>query len=405
MPTRTQTLRFKRVLHTSPAEVYRAFTNSTALREWFCNAAMVDPHKGGRFYAWWNNGYYTCGEFTALEPERKVAVIWQGRGEPETTRVQVSLTPKNGDTAMTITHSGLGTGKSWAKAIKEIEVGWTAALENLQAVLETGMDLRFTRRPMLGLNGGDELTPQVAATLGVPVTEGIRLDGFIEGMGAQAAGLHKDDVVVGFAGKKITGWQALITAVQAHRAGDTIPVVFYRGKEKLKRMLTLSARPLPEVPATLQGLTETLRQLYTTLDAELAQCFEDVSEAEAGYAPGPNEWSAKEVVAHLIVDERDRHATIDELINGEERWYDGFAGNIQVRHKAVVTVYATVPALLEELKRHEAETVALVAALPAEFMARKSSYWRLGSGLFRVASHPREHMSQIRAAIQAARQS
>lgn len=400
---KTQTFKFKRAINAPPAEVYRAFTNSTALREWFCNAATTDPHKGGRFYVWWNSGFYAAGEFTALAPGKKVAFTWHGRGEPGPTRVQISLAAKKGGTVVTLAHSGVGTGKPWARTAKEIEEGWAGSVENLQAVLETGMDLRFTRRPMLGISGGDEVTPEIAARLGVPVVEGVRLDGVLDGMGAHAAGLQRDDVFVGLAGKKITGWTSLINIMQAHRAGDTIPVVFYRGKEKKKTTMTLSARPLPEVPPTPPELAEAVRKNYAELDAELAHCFEGVSEAEAGHHPAPGEWNTKENLAHLIVDERDRHAWIDELINGEEPSYDGFAGNIQVRHKAIVSAYPSAPALLEELKRHEAETVALLAALPPEFVARRGSYWRLGHNLLQLSRHTREHIGQIRAAIESAR--
>ncbi|MBM2850103.1 MAG: hypothetical protein HW418_3045, partial [Anaerolineales bacterium] len=79
-------------------------------------------------------------------------------------------------------------------------------------------------------------------------------------------------------------------------------------------------------------------------------------------------------------------------------------GNIQVRHDATVSAYSTAPALLEELKRHEAETVALLTALPPEFVAWKGSYWRLGHNLLQISRHTREHIGQIRATIEAARQ-
>ena len=78
---KTQTLKFKRTLGVSPAAVYRALTNATALREWFCDAALVEPHKGGRLYLGWNQGYYATGEFTKLDPDRKVAFTWLGRGD------------------------------------------------------------------------------------------------------------------------------------------------------------------------------------------------------------------------------------------------------------------------------------------------------------------------------------
>ncbi|MGH2593540.1 MAG: SRPBCC domain-containing protein, partial [Anaerolineae bacterium] len=216
MPSKTQSLKFKRTVNAPPAEVYRMFTNSTALREWLCDAAQADPHKGGRVHLWWNSGYYTTGEFTALSPDRKVAFTWSGRGEPDATQVQVSLTGKNGGTALTLTHARLGSGKAWANFVREFTRGWEKNLDNLQSVLETGQDLRFTLRPMLGVNIG-EFNAEIAAKLGVPMTEGIRLDGVGEGMGAHAAGLRKNDVLVGFGGKKVTGWPSLVSVLQTRR--------------------------------------------------------------------------------------------------------------------------------------------------------------------------------------------
>jgi len=45
----------------------------------------------------------------------------------------------------------------------------------------------------------------------------------------------------------------------------------------------------------------------------------------------------------------------------------------------------------------------LLAALPPEFVARKGSYWRLGHNLLQLSRHTREHIGQIRAAIESAR--
>lgn len=150
----TRTLKFKQHVHAPASEVYRAFTNSTALREWFCNAAQADPRKAGRLYVWWNNGYHASGEFTTLAPNEKVVFNWHGRSEPGTTRVQVIIAQKDNGAIVTISHAGIGSGKPWAKAIKEFERGWRGSLENLKSVLETGQDLRFIRRPLLGINVG-----------------------------------------------------------------------------------------------------------------------------------------------------------------------------------------------------------------------------------------------------------
>ncbi|HLB47321.1 MAG TPA: SRPBCC domain-containing protein [Anaerolineales bacterium] len=399
---KTQTLTFKRTVNAKPTDVYRAFTNSTIMREWFCDAALADPHKGGRIYAWWNSGFYASGEYLSVTPDKKVVFSWNGRGEPAPTQVQVSIAEKKGGTVVTVSHNGAGSGKPWAKTIKEIGEGWEQSLENLQSTLEAGEDLRISRRPMLGITLSDFNT-EVAKKLGVPVTEGIRLDGTLEGMGARAAGLQKDDVIVGMAGKKITGFPSLAGALQGRRAGDRVAVKFYRGKKLETVTMELSRRPLPPIPATAAELSEAVRKMYAELDVELEKCLEGVTEAEASFKPAPDEWSAKDVVCHLLAGERDGHGFVAETIMGVMRYYDGFGENVEARHKALMAVFPTYRALLDEYKRAEAETVALLAAIPPEVAARKSSWWQLCYNTLQPPIHTQRHFEQIRAAIAAAR--
>jgi hypothetical protein len=256
---------------------------------------------------------------------------------------------------------------------------------------------------MLGVMVG-EFNPEIAADLGVPVTEGIRLDGVVEGMGAAAAGLQQDDVVVGIAGAEVTEWASLTTALEAHHAGDQVEMVYYRGAEKKSATMELSGRPLPEVPATAEALAEAVRQTYQELDTELSAFLADVSEEEAAHHPAPDEWSVKETLAHLIAGERGFHQWITDLIGDSEPWYDRWGGNVPARHEALLSVYPTLPVLLEELKRGEAETVALLMVLPPEFVARKGSFTRLGYYLLEMPGyHTRTHLDQMRQAVEAAR--
>jgi len=396
------TLKFRRMVNAPPGEVYRAFTNATALREWLCDAAQADPRKGGRLYLWWNSGYYTSGEYIAALPGKKISFTWRGRGEPDATRVQVSLAEKNGGTAVTLAHGGIGSGKKWAGVAREFQRDWESKLENLQSVLETGQDLRIVRRPLLGVSLG-EFNAEMAAKLGVPVTEGARLDDVLEGRGAHAAGLRKDDVIVRLGGKKVINWATFTSVVQPHHAGDRVAVVFYRGAEKKTVTLELSRRPLPDTPPTAQAFAEAARKMYAGFDAELAACLEGVSEVEAVHQPAPGEWSVKETLAHLVLNEREIHAWITDLIVGDERWSDANPTNVPARLGAATAVFSTLPALVEELECHEAETVAMLAALPSEFMAHRGSYWRLAHIILQSPDHFQSHIGQIRAAIAAAR--
>ena len=316
--------------------------------------------------------------------------------------MQVSIAEKRGAAVVTLAHAGIGRGKAWAKAMEEIGDGWQNSLLNLQSVLETGWDLRFTRRPMLGINVG-VFDAGVAAKLGAPVSEGILLDGASEEMGAHAAGLKKDDVLVNIGGKKVINWATLTGALARHTAGDEVKVQFYRGGEKQAVTVKLSARRIAEPPATPAELAEAARKMYADIDTQVAAAFEGVSEAEASHKPGPDEWSAKDVLCHLIVGERDNQAWIGDLIGSQERWSDDWAGNITLRHVGILAAFPTVPALLEELKRHEAETVGMLAALPPEFVAHRGSYVKLAYSLLQAPEHVTGHRDQIRDAIASAR--
>jgi hypothetical protein len=60
----------KRNVNVPPAEVYRAFTHATALRDWLCDAAQTEARKGGRLYLWWNSGVYASGAYAARQGKR-----------------------------------------------------------------------------------------------------------------------------------------------------------------------------------------------------------------------------------------------------------------------------------------------------------------------------------------------
>jgi len=400
----TQALEFTREIDAAPAEAYRAWTRSMALREWLCDAAIADARPGGRAYFGWNSGYWAAGEFTALEPDRRVAFTWQGKGEPGPTQVEVTLQASGEGTRLHLAHSGLGAGPQWDAMRSEVAKGWQESLENLASALETGQDLRLTRRPMMGILV-DEFDAEVAARLGAPVTEGIRLGGVMQGMGAQGAGLPKDDVLVSLDGKPAANFPQLTQALQGRHAGDVVTVEFYRGGEKLSAAMALSHRPIPEAPGSPQALAEAVQALNAAAWAELAACFEGVSDAAARQRPGPGEWSGLDVLAHFVAAERETQAQVTDLLNDDERWSDRLENttNVPARIDALVQVYPTAEAMLELLRRSQAETVAMLAGLTPEFTAHKGSYWRLGVNLLtELTDHTREHSDQIKAAIAAA---
>jgi len=394
-------LSFEQLIPVPPSAPYHAFTNSTALRNWLADVATTAPRPGGRIYLATNEGDYMAGAYSALEPDREVAFTWQGKGEPSPSQVRVTFVPVGEGTRVFLRHERLGSGPDWQATVDALEKQWPRALENLASVLTTGEDLRFTRRPMLGIIVGD-LNERLAEELGVPVTEGIRLDSVIDGMGAAAAGLQARDVIVGVGGQETRNWETLQAAFAGLRAGDTVEVTYYRGPEKRQTAMTLSGRPIPELPATMPALAEAVRACYEEIEAELDAFFAAVDEAAAMYKPAPDVWSAAEILAHFIHSERFTQQWIVQLVDGHEPWKDDWGDNLDAYIAATVSAYPSLAALLDELKSHYRETVALVANLPEDVAERKGSFWRLAFELLQPPYHFRTHLEQIREALAAA---
>lgn len=394
-------LSFSQEVRAPAKQVYRAFTNSSALREWLCDEASAVARTDGRIYLWWNDGYYSSGEFQTLELEKEISFTWRAKDDAAPSLVKVRLSKRDEDTLIELEHSGLEGGDGRQETIAEMQKAWESSLKNLVSVLETGEDLRFVNRPMLGITL-DDFNAEVAEKLGVPVKEGIRIDGVVDGMGAQAAGLQADDILVGLGQQEVSDWPTLTNALQHLQAGDEVDVTFYRGAEKRTLNMTLSRRPLPEIPETPAALAQEVEKKYERMEAALDDFFAEISEEQAARKPVQDIWNPKQTLAHLIHGERGWHTWMADLVGGFEPSYDDWGGNIQARVDATVKAYPTIAELREELRRNCAETVAFLAGLPEEFVARRGSYWRLAHNMVEEPYHFNQHLDQMRSAVESA---
>jgi len=136
----------------------------------------------------------------------------------------------------------------------------------------------------------------------------------------------------------------------------------------------------------------------------LEAAFQGIGESEASFGTSPNEWSAKEVLAHLIQTERHWLENLEDEIGGYPRFSDDWAGNCGMHVRAIVTAYGSTQGLLSEMRRLSDEMVAFVSALSAEFVARKASYFRIASMLIEGSlPHILSHINQIQTAITSAK--
>lgn len=399
----------KRLVQTSPDEAYRAFVAPVMLRDWLANAAQADHRDGGRLYLHWRNGYYACGTFTVTESPKKIGCTWLGHNEPGPSKVLVTFAPREGGTLVTLNHSGAGAGRGWKSARDHWEQLWADGLENLQSILETGIDLREARRPRLGIFIGD-YNAEMATALGVPTAKGIRLEGALPGSGAANAGLKNNDVLIKFNRHTIANFDSLGDALQGLKAGDTVPVEFYRGGEKKVASLTLGGAPALQLPATAAELATTARKNYAALSEGLLKALDGLTNAQADYRTAPGEWSIKETIAHFIACERDLQSWTAELVNGGNNNGEAhdsleYRPNVLPRLQALVRRFPTLSLLLDELAQAESETVDLIANLPPSFMQRKNLLARLSQWVSDVlpGHFTEEHLPGIVTAVQGAK--
>jgi uncharacterized protein YndB with AHSA1/START domain len=395
-------LSFSQEVDATPEDVFYAFTTAQGWRNWMCDSARFEARPGGSYQLAWNSGWYASGTVREVIRPEKVALTWFGMGDPGPTDVTIKLKGKNGKTLVELSHSGFGQKGDWVETRDGAIKGWELGLENLVSIFSTGEDLREIRRPLIGITVSD-FNAQIADELGVPVTKGVRVDQPIEGMGAEAAGMQTNDVVVELAGVPITGFTSISEARLGKHAGDVVKVVFYRGSEKHEVEMALSSQPFADVPHDPAALAEKIRAINSEVMAELRTMFEGVSEAEADFNPSSEAWSAKETLAHLIVGETGGHDYIANLINDSEPEFGENFTNVRARLQALVVVTPTIPELLDRLEMGKEETTALLERADA-LNARKGVMWGLGQGYLQLPGvHDRTHMEQMRAAIEAAR--
>ena len=255
---------------------------------------------------------------------------------------------------------------------------------------------------MLGIFGND-FNAEIAADLGVPITEGMRLAGTVEGMGAEKAGLQADDVIVEMADTRVRNWEDLGPILQRGKAGDTVNVVYYRGPEKHEVAMELSGRPIPDAPLDPVAFANEYRKVGAEVVKELRETVAGVTDEEAEFTDG-EAWSIEENIAHLVVGEEWYLFYLTELLVDGESQYVGTWENRREQLRAVVSTTSNVEQLVERLERAYEQTCSLLEESAPVLEARKGVMWRLGIWRLQFpGEHEKEHIEQIKKDLERAR--
>ena len=378
-----------------PERVFFAFTNSPMLATWWCDWAFLTPNRGHTLYMYWETGFQAMGQYTELRSPEYIAFTWVDGASPPC-KAAVTLTASDGGTRVDLAFSEIDN----EDQARQLEKHWRDGLENLASVLETGADLRETRRPMMGVYLGDLVGEDTAERYGA--SHGIVLEGTLEGLSAEAAGLKGGDVLIEADGQPLKEYSDLMQVMEGRVVGEVVEVAYLRNGEQHTAAMELKTQHIPEIPRDPNELADQLAAKYAEANQVLAEVLDGVSEEQAAIVPAPDEWSIRQIVAHLIANERDEQTTIGMQVGGFGDVFS-YNNNSLVRIEPLLANYPTMPELLDALQRTQAETVAAVRHLPADFVERRGSYDRLGRVLLEDAdSHYGLHVEQIEGAKEAA---
>ncbi len=379
------------------AQIYYLVSTRSGWLDWFANKGYGKVGPQGVLQMYHPKlGSHLAFVFQELVQDEHVRFNTLDTETLETSEVQIDLAADGGLTILTVTQTGLDDEEAtrW-QAI------WQESIDSLKEIIETGKDPRMWNRPFLGVTVEDWLSPESAAERSLAIESGMLLNNVFEGKGAEQAGIQGGDVILWLAGIEIVDYESLLKVYKDHQAGATIPVVYWHKGEQFESELTLSSFPVPEVPATTQDLADILAAFFHKANKKIDHLLAGQSEAQTGYRPAAGEWSAKEVVAHLIASESDSLVWLGSYIAGRECY--PYTSGVPARIKMITSMHPTMKALLKKLTQTQNELVAMVREIPAEMSGRKTSMIRLAFAYgFDISLHYRDHLNQLKETLEMA---
>ena len=123
-------------------------------------------------------------------------------------------------------------------------IGFAINIDDALAVSRQLIEKGYVERGFLGISPVN-LTPAIAAQIGVPVNEGVLVARVVEDSGAAAAGLRGEDVIVALGGRSIRNTGELSKFLLENLPGEQISVRIYRGDSELETEAILGERPVP----------------------------------------------------------------------------------------------------------------------------------------------------------------
>jgi S1-C subfamily serine protease len=132
-------------------------------------------------------------------------------------------------------------------------IGFAIPINTAKAVLDDFAKYGRVRRPTLDIVTLP-IGPEIAQQIGLAADYGLLIEKVLPGGAAEKAGLHGGtqqayegntpvmlggDLIVVFDGQEVANPTDLLSAMNAHRAGDTVTITVFRGRKKMDFKVTL----------------------------------------------------------------------------------------------------------------------------------------------------------------------
>ena len=129
----------------------------------------------------------------------------------------------------------------------------------------------------------------------------------------------------------------------------------------------------------------------------------NITDEEASFKPEVNEWSIKEILAHLVHTEQELQNWVNQLIHSQQPLIDDEIGNHNALVQATVSLYPSLHQLIELLRSNLEVTSAFISFLPEEIKQDKLLFWYLAYQIVQYPMHMRSHIEQIKKNLQLTR--
>ena len=389
-------IRVETVIVAAPRAVYTCWTYANMISHWLCNRAMINARGGSAYTLIWNDGHWVSGTITNADPDKKLSFSWMEANSPGKTDIEITVTPEANGTRLILEQQGFGNIGAWESYRDKSAERWVEMLENLKILLETANDARHLRQPTLGLSL-ETLSAERRANIGLQVSYGVSLTGVQTDGPAERAGMQPGDTLLTLNGVEISDFPDIHRANTGKKAGETVQAVLYRGGTTRTVDLTYGAHTPSAYPETRSALETVVSERVAAAERELDEIFAGVPEHLLAAKPAPNEWSANEVLAHLIWTERwtQQALWLMHTAGIDPVW--GFNNEFEIA--GIIAVQAESKALLAELKRVLNEQLLMIDKISDEVVSVKPLFALMSGWLSFIGDHLREHYDQIREAI------